>query len=560
MRAPLVAVVVGSLVVSAAHAGPLEDARALLFGGDAAAADDALAQIIASPPATDDAEAHALRSVTRILRAVESGESGPDPGAIDSLGELLDAFGYEAEGRHVLGWTSSPPADLAADSPTGDAVAHVANVALLSAISGALEDLAQLEPGFSMVVSASEIQQFAIAYGGPAAPLGSDIEIAYADARLYGAALGAAAAAVLVSLAYDFDFDLDELFAIHAARNIQQILDADLGLLTLKPDAEALLETARQEMLAAITAYMDASERIRARSFGEGLLYISQPSDLAAEAALRSELLMLSAALNGCFEIPLQGFGFRPCAWLGTADRVAPSPRALLPQFEYDPFGSPRNSARVNALPDPTLGGILVNPSEATLVGLSNRLLRVSNDRWQDAIEIGNEVVEGTVEAATRDGLSSLEGCDLVEAFLWCHHRNDVWYRYTASAATTIAVTGCSGEPEEQRHTNLISIHSDGPGTRENELAASRFSFFPEANTCFDDQLSREPITLSMTSGQSVLIRVAVEEPIFFFFANPMESMEWSPRFRFEVIPEPGSVAGAVAAVAVLAHLARRRS
>lgn len=556
MWAPRVAVVVGSLVVSTAQAGPLEDARALLFGGDVVAADDALAQIVASPPTTDDAEAHALRSVTRILRAVESGESGPDPGAIDSFSELLDAFGYEAEGRHILGWTSSPPADLAADSPTGDAVANVLDVALLSAISGALEDLGALEPGFSMVVGASEIQQFAIAYGGPSAPLGSDIEIEYADARLYEAALGAAAATILVSLAYDFDFDLDELFEIHAAHDIQQILDADLGLLTLKPDPEALLETARQEAFAAITAYMDASERIRARSFGEGLFYIAQPSDLAAEAGLRGKLLQLSASLNGCFEIPLDGFGFRPCVWLGTADRVAPNPRTMLPQFEYDPFGSPRNSARVNALPDPTFGGVFVNPSNAGLVRLSNRLLRVPNDRWQDAIEIGsNEVVEGTVEAATRDGSTSLE-------FFYYDPRpyEDVWYRYAASVDSTIQVTGCSGEPEEMRHTNVISIHSDGPGTPENELAAARFYFYPNLNICFGDWGLPSVITHPMTAGQSVLIRVAVEGASFFpdFFVD--EPWERSPRFRFEVVPEPGAVVCAAGALSVLARLARRRS
>ncbi len=154
MRAASILFVAALLLSTSSQAGLLPDARALLFQGDIVAADAALEQVLAQPPTTDDAEAHALRSLTRVLRAIESGEAGPEPGAVDSIGELLDAFGFASAGRNILGWESSPPRDAAGrldfptNAPTGAVVASVADLALLSAISGALLDLAELEPGF----------------------------------------------------------------------------------------------------------------------------------------------------------------------------------------------------------------------------------------------------------------------------------------------------------------------------------------------------------------------------------------------------------------------------
>jgi hypothetical protein len=548
MRAPLFVVVLG-LSLSFAAEADLPQARAMLFQGDVAAADDALADVIASPPTTDDAEAHALRSISRILRAVQAGEAGPDPGAVDSIGELLDAFGFGAAGRDLLGWSSSPPRDaqgrldLPADSPTGGDAANVLDLSLLSAISGALDDLAALEPGFSMVVSAGEVQQFAIAYGDAGAPLGSDLEIGYADARLYEAALGAAAATILVSLAYDFDFDLDQLLDPDVAHDLQQILDADPSLLTLQPDAEALLETARQEALGAIEAYMDASERIRARTFGEGLFHL-QPEDVARESSLRAELLAISASLGGCFELPIRSYGFKPCTWLGTGTRVAPDPRALLPSFAYDPAFHPQNSARVDTLPDASFGGVLIRATNADLVRLSNRLLRMPNDRWQDAIAIGDGVVEGTLELATPDGSTSLE----YGYYFYFGPNDDVWYRYTANTATVLQITDCSGGSESQR--NLISVHSDGPGTILNELAAARFIYSPNLDAC---GIVPGPIEVPLAAGQSALIRVANDPSYLQFTATTVET------FSFRV-PEPELGMSGFVALAALAVLARRRA
>ncbi len=178
---------------------------------------------------------------------------------------------------------------------------------------------------------------------------------------------------------------------------------------------------------------------------------------------------------------------------------------------------------------------------------MSNRLLRIPNDRWQDAIEIGNGVVEGTVEAATQDGTTSLTN-------IWHPGpRNDVWYRYTASVASVLQISGCSGEPEEERHINLISVHAAGPGTEFNELGAARFYFFPRYNWCFTDW---GDIQVPLAAGQSVLIRVAVERLVPFAF-DP-EITEPSLRFRLQV-PEPDSVLGGWVTLCVIAGLARRR-
>lgn len=550
MRTLVFVAVLSLAVTTGARGGQLQDARAMLFQGDVAGADEALEQVLALPPTADDAEAHALRSITRILRVAQSGEGGPDPGAVDSVGELLDGFGYGAVGRNIFGWSSSPPRDaqgglhLPANSPTGGDVARVLDVALLAAISGALTDLEALEPNFALILSAAEIQQFAISYGDVSAPQGADLEIEYADARLYEAALGAAAATILVSLAYDFDFDLDQLLDPNVAHDIQQILDADRSLLTLQPDAEALLATARQEALAAITAYMDASERIRSRSFGEGLFHL-QPEDASAETLLRTELLVISASLSGCFELPFLNYGFKPCAWLGTGARTAPNPRALLPIFEYDQAFGPRNTARVDTLPDPSFGGVLVGASQADLVRISQRLLRMPNDRWQDAIAIGNGVLEGTLEAATSDGSSSFDF-----NYYFTTRSDDVWYRYTASGATVLRITDCSEGSESRR--NLVSVHSAGPGTTQNEIAAALFFYMDAFDAC---AIYPGPIEVPLAAGQSVLIRVARDDPMYFYsYPEPY------PYAFSLLVPEPSAAVSGTAAFAALARLARRRS
>lgn len=553
MHTPAVvaAFVCGSFAVSVANAGALEDARAQLFLGNVVAADEMLAAILVSPPTTDDAAAHALGAVSRILRAIDGGEAGPNPAVIDSVDELLDDFGFASGGRDVLDWTSSPPRDaegrldFPSNLPTGSEVASTVDLALLSAISGALTDLEALPQDFSMTVSDNEVRQFAIAYGASTLPQGSVLEIEYADARLYQAALGAAAAAILVSLAYDVDFDLGDLLDPDVAHDIQQILDADPSLLTLEPNAEALLATARMEALSAIEAYFDASERIRARGFGDGFFHLL-PEDRDTEARLRAQLLMTYAALAGCFEVEFEGFGVRPCTWLGTGSRVAPSPRAMLPTFLYDAAFPTQTSARVDTLPDPSFGGVVVDATPAELVRLSQGLLRLRNDRWQDAIPIGNGVVEGSVDAATQDGSSSL-------ATYWqAGAEDDVWYRYTTSATRTIAISGCPRDLDEEIHVNLISVHRSGPGTPSNELDAEIFVFDPQFGYC---STYFGGLHVALAAGQSVLIRVAVGDARRGFLGPDVPS---SKAFELEV-PEAGAMLGGWTTWIALAWLARRR-
>jgi hypothetical protein len=61
-----------------------------------------------------------------------------------------------------------------------------------------------------------------------------------------------------------------------------------------------------------------------------------------------------------------------------------------------------------------------------------------------------------------------------------------------------------------------------------------------------------------MTAGQTVLIRVAVEEYVP-HYSVPIEVFS-STKFRFQVVPEADSAAGAWIIVATLAGLVRRRS
>ena len=62
----------------------------------------------------------------------------------------------------------------------------------------------------------------------------------------------------------------------------------------------------------------------------------------------------------------------------------------------------------------------------------SGALAQPANDSCANAIAIGNATVSGTTVAATNDG-SAACGASASNA--------DVWYRYTASATTTISAS-----------------------------------------------------------------------------------------------------------------------
>jgi hypothetical protein len=114
-----------------------------------------------------------------------------------------------------------------------------------------------------------------------------------------------------------------------------------------------------------------------------------------------------------------------------------------------------------------------------------------ANNACTNAVSIGNGTVAGTTIGATNDGSA---GCGASST------SPDVWYRYTASATTTITVTTCN---PGSNYDTVLSVHpSTCPGTSGNQLACN------DDFSCAFNSL-RSTLTFSAVNGQQYVIRVA---------------------------------------------------
>lgn len=541
MRIPLMCSALALMVPLIGEAGPLETGRAKFFAGDFVGADDDFATALSTLPNTDDQEAHAFRSITRVLRVAEEEAGGPNPALRDSLKELLDAFGFETLGRSILDWTSRPPRDvnghlaLPSNSPTGGEVQSYLAGPPVNAVAAALADVVALAPSFSTVVTGAEIQQLLLAFGLNAS-LGDDVTIARGEMQLWGAALHALRSKLWLLTAYDFDIDLDQVTHVGFVWNLKaNVLDPNPNLLDLESAGAAILADVHSDLVAFVDAYGAASQTIRERPvcMPARCFVRIEGADLVGEAAFRSSLARLRSSLVSCtyFTEDTGHFGtltVNPCPLLGAGSYTAMDLRDLLPPFDYDANASPPSSGNACQLPDPTFHGSFPAGSVAP-VNLAVGYLRPCGDRWQDAPVAARGLIRGSLVGATTDGSSSLGG------------GADAWYKYTAAGAETLELAACGADSE-----TILSVHSAGPGVPGNEMAAAyQWSQSDHPADCY---AYPAPIAVPLAAGQTVWIRVAAG------WSDFIDTAGFSLR-----VPEPGASALGACALAVLGFAARLR-
>ena len=542
MRIALLCSALALMVPVTGAAGPVETGRAKFFAGDFLGADTDFAMALSILPNTDDQEAHAFLSITRVLRVAQEEAAGPSPALRDSLKELLDAFGFATAGRSILDWTSQPPRDvnghlaLPANSPTGGEVQSYLAGPPVNAVGAALADLAALSPSFSTVVTGAEIQQLLLALGLNAA-LGSDVTIARGELQLWEAALHTLRSKLLVLTAYDLGIDLDQVTQVGFVWNLQaKVLDPNPNLLDLESAGATILGEVHSDLVASIDAYKAASQTIRTRPVctpARCLLRIESPGDLAWEVKFRSDLDRFRASLVSCtyFSQDTALFGtliVNPCPLLGAGSYTAMNFRDLLPPFQYDSNASPPSYGNACELPDSTFHGSFPVGSVAP-VNLARGYLRPCGDRWQDAPVAVRGLIRGSLVGATTDGSSSLGG------------EPDAWYRYTAAGAETLELAACGADNE-----TILSVHSAGPGVLGNEVAAAyEWSQSDHPADCYAYPAL---IAVPLAANQTVWIRVA---------AGSSDSIDTAGFFLR--VPEPGASALGACAVAVLGLVVRLR-
>ena len=104
------------------------------------AADECLEEALVQNPANQ--EARFLRAVARLLRFVEDQQDGPNPDKFtDSLGEMLDQFGFSRTGRSLFFdeelFTTDP---LPVDSPTGGDIQEFLRDVFVPILTDSIDD------------------------------------------------------------------------------------------------------------------------------------------------------------------------------------------------------------------------------------------------------------------------------------------------------------------------------------------------------------------------------------------------------------------------------------
>lgn len=535
---------------STAQAGLLETGRAKFFARDYDGAMLDLDAAIALPPAGDEQEAHAIRSVARLARLADT-EQVDDPGFLDTVKELLGAFGFAPDQRSVLDWEIAAPRDaqgrlaLAPDSPTGGEVQGFLLDPVVVAIEESLEDMTLVSASFSTVVTGAEISQLLTSLGRTPPNQAEDATFALAEWKLWEVALRLAHAKLLLAIAYDLDVDLDELLDPDFVMNVQaNVLDPHPNLLTIASGGVAALLGVRSDLFAAIAAYEAASASLRTR--GPCCFVEIGEDDADWEQRLREKLADLRTSLQTCSPYSLdwdaRGEGpVAPCALLGGGAAPPLVPRSLLPAVIYDPDDRPHNYVNACELSDPTMGGLFPEPYPI-LTQLAHGYLRPCGDRVEDAIVIGDGEYEGTLRGAT-PGAGSYTFQPLADPL------PDVWYRYTAARDGLLQASACPQNPPESEYGRvvLVSIFSSLPAIDPGGLAYLIGWEFGgggcELSPLSADPYTEFPTVAQIQAGQTVWIRVSSFEKVSFTLT----------------VPEPGAGATGAVAIALLLALTRRR-
>ncbi len=128
------------------------------------------------------------------------------------------------------------------------------------------------------------------------------------------------------------------------------------------------------------------------------------------------------------------------------------------------------------------------------------------NDQCENAYRIGIGRFNDTLAGATNDGSSSVGEPD----------GPDVWYLFQAGAGGVLQVTTCGTHDLPGRDEGLdsvLSLHSEAPGTSENELGANdNWTSDGDWGACAGADTSQAgdaAVQLEVTCGQTVWIRVS---------------------------------------------------
>lgn len=340
---------------------PCEEGRALLCPSlSVAAADAKLEQCLAT---TDPARrpqqfqtATFLHGFTHVVLPAFDPRPGPDPARTDSLSEALDALGVGATGRDPFDFTATLPLlpDGSCTIPEGvheAEVEHALLAELLPRLDAAISALPSVGSGW---VDHCDVSHFGRT---------ERIEIDGSDALLLRAHLHALRAALHLLQVDDLDFDLGDLctaFREGPLPTIESFLQ-DHPTFGTRRDRPAAAE---HDLRAALDLMSDALDSIRAEADpqSDDLAFIdaNDPNGLTPEreAALRARIDYARAALDAPILIPpdlLPGILDQMCGdptlFLGAAFGAGWEVRALLPPFSG-------NDPTVDALPDPTVGGL----------------------------------------------------------------------------------------------------------------------------------------------------------------------------------------------------------
>jgi len=339
----------------------VQQGRALLASHDIVGANQKFMAAVADDPSNPAANLYC--SITRLLALVQDQSNGPDPAALDSLKEFLDALGVQGS-RDIYNMTAHLQADASGQdyfppgSPSPAKFSDYLVSVVIPQIDGAIANL-----------NAITDQNFTAALMPSETTMPDGILVDHGDIALFKAELNNAKAAILISAAYNMDVDPNDLYSMKKAMgylHIQTVLDSCPNL--LKPAKPELLPTAKTALHAAIAAYLDGSDYIRNTrpSNRRGNLVTLDGKMGKEESKFRITITDIDAALDTPGYVRYDtGASTRDVntnlpKFFDSANPV--DIRSKLPQFNS------KNSMISSTLPDATFGGVvsgyMVNENE----------------------------------------------------------------------------------------------------------------------------------------------------------------------------------------------------
>jgi len=261
---------------------------------------------------------------------------------------------------------------FASEAPRGGEVQGAIAELWVPALEASAADLAAVGNGFSTTLAPTELET-----------LGSDasaaVEVDLGDVRLLEAWIRFVLGLARTLAAFDLDFDVGAFVdAFGTGTSLEALKTEEADLLQRLEDADSRLDAAREAFRDAVDAYLAGSAIIRGESDPqEDDLATIAPGD-PAEARFREDLRAFRSSLVGPTRI-LDGEGsgvvarredlndrlgtdFGPAGVLLDLSSFFDASfdlRGLAPPLRFDSSG-PGDLVEVGALPDPTLGEVLV--------------------------------------------------------------------------------------------------------------------------------------------------------------------------------------------------------